>query len=664
MSVFLRILPPLFRLFLFALSGIAVLPSAAAPEKNFANRGKTLLNQKRYAEAADVLTEALKQQPDNVQILNNRGTAYLRLQRYAPALADFSRVIELSPNDAQAWCNAGVCQRKLQNCSDAVGYFDKALARRQAWPLALMERGHCHYLLKNYGLAQRDYSAAAKSAPENPDVWYSLALLQRADGNLAGAYASINRALRQDSINPEYRLLRGYVAFELDDATRKFADTIACDTAPKKKRAGAKTTKRLPSAIFSDATMAMAKAELRLDALRLRGNALIRNGDFTRAAEDFTSVLAAQPADDEAWYFRAEARLGKGDYAKAIGDASRAAILEPGNNACRVLQGIILHKQGAFTEAINRFSDALRRDSGNVQTRFNRATSYIAAGNTSAALADLAAVLAVRPTWAAAWHQQGVAQMTAAKGNAAGFPQLDEARMQAATGAVATENRNRPNPTFLFQAVVSFSNALQRNCADGESFAARARCYNLLEEYPSALQDAKRALELDKTAGKAAMELGMAQAGMKNVGGMQSAFRTASRLMQENPAARYAYGLAVFLSADSLFHAANGRIPKVDTLARNVFREAGAAFAADSSFGQARTLLGISCYFLRKYNECRELLNTPDALPVELYYRGLAHAEYGDIPAAISALRELLSVGTRREYRANATAVLETLLKQ
>ena len=47
-------------------------------------------------------TEAIAQDPNNVEAHNNRGMFYFREENYAAAIEDFSRVMELDPSYSDA----------------------------------------------------------------------------------------------------------------------------------------------------------------------------------------------------------------------------------------------------------------------------------------------------------------------------------------------------------------------------------------------------------------------------------------------------------------------------------------------------------------------------------------------------------------------------------
>ena len=106
-------------------SGRLKLPPASAAEYNA--RGRKLLQEDRYQEAIEQLTEALKLDPSLSLACNARGFAHFRLKQYPEALADFNQAIRLNPSYLNAYVNRSAARRAAgdQTGADA----DQAKAR-------------------------------------------------------------------------------------------------------------------------------------------------------------------------------------------------------------------------------------------------------------------------------------------------------------------------------------------------------------------------------------------------------------------------------------------------------------------------------------------------------------------------------------------------------
>ncbi len=72
-------------------------------------RGTIAMQQKRYQEALENYSNALKLAPENEYYWRNRASLYLTAGRYDLAFADYSKAIEVRPDRSAAWCSrAGI----------------------------------------------------------------------------------------------------------------------------------------------------------------------------------------------------------------------------------------------------------------------------------------------------------------------------------------------------------------------------------------------------------------------------------------------------------------------------------------------------------------------------------------------------------------------------
>jgi tetratricopeptide (TPR) repeat protein len=105
-------------------------PPAKAPPASAAEyqaRGRKLLQEDRYQEAIEPLTEALKLDPAFSLAYNARGYAHFRLKQYPQALADFDEAIRLNPSYLNAYVNRGAARRAAGDKAGADA--DQAKAR-------------------------------------------------------------------------------------------------------------------------------------------------------------------------------------------------------------------------------------------------------------------------------------------------------------------------------------------------------------------------------------------------------------------------------------------------------------------------------------------------------------------------------------------------------
>jgi tetratricopeptide (TPR) repeat protein len=102
-------------------------PAPAATAAEYHTRGRKFLQDDRYEEAIQQLTEALKLDPSLTLAYNARGFAHFRLKQYAEAIADFDEAIRLNPSYLNAYVNRSAARRAAGDRAGADA--DQAKAR-------------------------------------------------------------------------------------------------------------------------------------------------------------------------------------------------------------------------------------------------------------------------------------------------------------------------------------------------------------------------------------------------------------------------------------------------------------------------------------------------------------------------------------------------------
>jgi len=142
----------------------------------------------RSAEAIDVLSRVLAQDPDNVTALEGRGTLLLRLGRDGEALGMFERALSLGGESVTRLSNVALASHRLGRMQEAVGHAERALAlgattRDDAYNLsaALLE-------LHKVDEAMALIEPFAKRLPEDANMGWNLANGHLLRGELAEGF--------------------------------------------------------------------------------------------------------------------------------------------------------------------------------------------------------------------------------------------------------------------------------------------------------------------------------------------------------------------------------------------------------------------------------------------------------------------------------------------
>lgn len=308
-------------------------------------RGQAYADQGLYQEAAKDQSEVVGRRPNSHEARLNRGISYFQLRQFDLALADFSNALTLKPDFQDAYFWRGRTYRFLGRHDAALSDLNKALELNGKDGDALFVRGRTHSDMGNAVGALADYAAAIAINPKNRGALYNRAGIYRSQRNFEAALRDLDSCFKAAPDDPACYTLKGQVLSDMQDqqgAIYAFGQAIARDPQ-------APEPYRYRAAVFRAAK------------------------DFPRAIADLTSVLAltgqdAQISLDRGWLF--------------------AATLRP-------------------TEAVADYGQVIALDRGPLaaNAHFERALTYLIAGNTALAAEDLKAARKAFPknAWIALW---------------------------------------------------------------------------------------------------------------------------------------------------------------------------------------------------------------------------------------------------------------------
>ncbi|WP_051340611.1 tetratricopeptide repeat protein [Azospirillum halopraeferens] len=190
-------------------------------------------------------------------------------------------------------------------------------------------------------------------------------------------------------------------------------------------------------------------------------------------------VLALEPNRPDVWHALAEAAAREEGPGAAVTPWAALAGLEPASAGVRYNLGVTLHAAGRTADAIDAYSDAVRRDPGLTEAHFNRANALRDLGRPGRAAAAYRAALAADPANAAAARNLGLlllpadpAAAAAAFGMAAGMtPDRPAAALDHAAALIAAE---RPGPALAVLDAALAGNPTLAEGHNGRALALRA----------------------------------------------------------------------------------------------------------------------------------------------------------------------------------------------
>jgi len=181
---------------------IAILMAVAAPAHAAGAReawtqGSDALQKKRYAEAIDQLSTAVKQNKGEISIedisrvFNERGQAYMAQQQYTEALADFDNAIRLGGAKPVFHNNRGLALYSLRRDEDALEAFSKAVTLSPAEASYAVNRGRVH-------LRRQNPDQAIAADPRMEAAYLNRGIAYKSKAQYDKALESLTKALEMD----------------------------------------------------------------------------------------------------------------------------------------------------------------------------------------------------------------------------------------------------------------------------------------------------------------------------------------------------------------------------------------------------------------------------------------------------------------------------------
>jgi tetratricopeptide (TPR) repeat protein len=152
------------------------------------------------SKAAQAAVEsALKQYPDDQELLEIATQVYITFKSYTNALGTIEQQIKLSPTNMTALVNMGNVCIWLGKFEQAIAPLTRALMVDTNNPYALLDRGIANLRIDDLDAAQEDYERLQKVLPTNPRVNYGLQEIayRRKDTNAAIQYCQLYLASAQ-----------------------------------------------------------------------------------------------------------------------------------------------------------------------------------------------------------------------------------------------------------------------------------------------------------------------------------------------------------------------------------------------------------------------------------------------------------------------------------
>ena len=136
----------------------------------YCNQGVALKNLGQYHAAIESYNNAIRLKPDYAEAYNNRGISQKELQLYPDALESFAQAIYHYPHFAEAYSNSGIVLHRLGQLKAAIDSFNTAISLQPGFGSAYCYRGAVFKDQHLFDAALRDFEQAIELNPHDAEA--------------------------------------------------------------------------------------------------------------------------------------------------------------------------------------------------------------------------------------------------------------------------------------------------------------------------------------------------------------------------------------------------------------------------------------------------------------------------------------------------------------
>ena len=184
---------------------LAPAADAGNPSTALRREGLLRLQNKEFAEAAELLARAKALAPDDRELQLNLGLALQNAGRHAEALEHFAQLQKSTPQAPASFLYAATSLLALGRPDAAFQAAGEACSRAPQLPQAFYVYGQALLALNQPKRAEEAFAAALQKAPSWPEGWISCGIARYRQGAIEGAKAAMRQALQHAPDHPAAR---------------------------------------------------------------------------------------------------------------------------------------------------------------------------------------------------------------------------------------------------------------------------------------------------------------------------------------------------------------------------------------------------------------------------------------------------------------------------
>jgi len=324
------------------------------------------MGQNFYEDAIPLLESGLKIAPQRADLRAALGESYFMSGKADKAIDEFKKLIELEPS-ARSYTFMGLSYRHLGRFDEARKYFEEGLKLEPTNAACLFNLGFIEERQGSAAAADQHFQQALRSNPDFSDALLELANLRSKDKKYAEAAELLRRYVKvaREPSSGYYKLAMVERSLHQMDAAER--DLKVFQTLSKNSNTGPYPYQHL------------------FDYLENR----TKLTPTERAQLDVTELLEQikkNPGQPQDLYLLAQAYLKLGKRDQALQAVSQLDQLSSEDYRTQAGVGVLLAQNRLYDQAIVHFENALRKNSGSDEIKFDLADAYFRKGMYSQAL--------------------------------------------------------------------------------------------------------------------------------------------------------------------------------------------------------------------------------------------------------------------------------------
>lgn len=291
-------------------------------------------NVRHYELALKYLSQAFRQQPENLSVLYDMGYFYERLHKFDESLKYYERYLDLDPYSDNVWYNIGIVYHKIEQLEKAIEAYDFSIAINPDYASAYFNKATVWIQSGNFDQAISSYKDFLEIEPENTQAYCYMGDCYEQMEKLDEAVSAFQKVIEIDNTDPEGWFGAGMI-YMIQNRHQEAITYIL-------------------KAIEFDSS--------NLDYWINLGYVNEDAGLFEEALKCYAHVTRTDSSDPDGWIALSALLLKEGDFDQALNFLRAAYVHHPENASIKMKMAICHLKLGESALSLKFLEEALEKD--------------------------------------------------------------------------------------------------------------------------------------------------------------------------------------------------------------------------------------------------------------------------------------------------------------